>query len=130
MLANASEIGIRKMTHFRFFPFSRSRIAAEYRVELFPFRPAFSALRQPVGFQILTDRNVNGMASRVDIERFIMEVASYHFLYDKTSKEYRDTEMKKAVWELIGKKFGMSGASNRFILSVTLLYHTCRNECI
>ena len=56
------------------------------------------------------------MASQGDTECFVMEVASYNFLHDKTLKEYKNTEMKKVVWELIGEKFGMSGKQNKFIL--------------
>ena len=37
------------------------------------------------------------MALRGDIECFIMKVASHNFLYDKTSKEYKNTEMKICV---------------------------------
>ena len=45
-----------------------------------------------------------------------MEVALYNFLYDKISKECKNTEMKKAMWELVGKMFGISGKLNKFIL--------------
>ena len=37
------------------------------------------------------------MALRGNMECFIMEVALYNFLYDKTSKEYKNTEMKICV---------------------------------
>ena len=37
------------------------------------------------------------MAWRGDMECFIMEVASYNFLHDKTSKEYKHTEIKIRV---------------------------------
>ena len=47
------------------------------------------------------------MASRGDMEYFDMKGASYNFLYDKTSKEYKNFEMKNAIWELKGKKIGM-----------------------
>ena len=60
-------------------------------------------VRQPIQFvYVQIDRNVNIMALRGDMDRFIMEFASYNLLYDKSSKEYKNTEMKK-VWELIRK---------------------------
>ena len=37
------------------------------------------------------------MASRDGMECFIREIAAYNFLYDKTSKEYKNTEMKLCV---------------------------------
>ena len=45
-----------------------------------------------------------------------MKIDSYNFLYDKTSKECKNSEMMKTVSELIGKKFEMSGDLNKFIL--------------
>ena len=49
------------------------------------------------------------MASRGDMKCFEMEVTSYKFLNDKISKEYKNNEKKKAIWELKESKFEMSG---------------------
>ena len=45
-----------------------------------------------------------------------MKVVSHNFVSDKTSKEYKNTEAKKAVWELIRKRFGRSGKLKKIIL--------------
>ena len=37
------------------------------------------------------------MASQGNMGYFIMEVASYNFLYNKTSKEYKNTEIKICI---------------------------------
>ena len=80
---------------------------------------------QPIGFVwVQKNLNINKTASRGDMECFMMEDGSYNFLYDKTMKEYKNTEMMKAVWELIGKKFAMSGELNKFIFIHQLSYHS------
>ncbi len=61
------------------------------------------------------------MAATLDLEMFTSEIGNYQFLYDKSTKNYRNLEMKRTVWEMIGKKFGMSGELNKFII-----FHNCR----
>ncbi len=61
------------------------------------------------------------MAARWDLEMFTSEIENYPFLFDKSTKNYRNLDMKKTVWEMIGKKFGMSGELNKFIV-----FHNCR----
>ena len=120
MLENASgtENTIRKFKHFRFFPLLPVRTKTECTVENGTFSvSAVFCVRQSIGFDyVQTDQNINNIVSRGNMERFIVEVAFYNFLYDKTSKENKNTEMKKLVWELIGKKFGMSDELKKFIL--------------
>ena len=41
------------------------------------------------------------MPSQDDMECFVTEAAAYNFLYDKTSKEYKNTEMMTCVYNII-----------------------------
>ena len=54
------------------------------------------------------------MASRGNVESFIMEVASYNFLYDKISNEYKNTEMKICVNYIV---MNTSTTENKSVIS-------------
>ena len=58
------------------------------------------------------------MASRGNVESFIMEVASYNFLYGKTSKEYKNTKMKICVKYII---MNTSTPENKGIINKKIL---------
>lgn len=61
-------------------------------------------------------------------ELLIEKVRGYSFLYDSKQKHYRDSNIRQAAWEEIGKELQMSGKSYLFIfISSLLLIHYCVN---
>ena len=63
------------------------------------------------------------MASRGDIECFIIEVASYNFLLcDKASKEYKSTEMKICVNYIL---MNIGTAENKGVISKKKIKFNC-----
>ncbi|XP_064475724.1 transcription factor Adf-1-like [Ornithodoros turicata] len=46
-----------------------------------------------------------------EMELLLERIKDFRYLYDKSEPNFKDTQMKEARWEMIGKEFGMSGAT-------------------
>ncbi|XP_054723542.1 uncharacterized protein LOC129233558 [Uloborus diversus] len=47
--------------------------------------------------------------SKINLEVFLEEVRKYPCLFDKKRKDYKDSQLKKSLWHVIGSKFNLSG---------------------